>query len=224
MKKRLLSVFFIFALTIALTATKRAEALYLFEWVDYNAEWYSAGADGTIAINNVTAWEGFFTVPDAAVNFFEYEHDGTIYKEFYINNTISYIDFSLLGVTACGHNFEATEFLINGLFGPVREDGAFYGAMGMLDFIVGNPSWSETPITFSKTDQDPWLYYSDRIFDEATSNWKEVEISHYGTFVGRYIADSPPVPEPSTILLLCCGLTGIAFKRKFSKNKTVCFR
>jgi hypothetical protein len=59
-----IGILFIFSLLIA----GRAEAVYIFEWQDAQAESY-IDTNGLNNLNNVSTWDCYFTLDDAAMTF-----------------------------------------------------------------------------------------------------------------------------------------------------------
>jgi hypothetical protein len=200
-----IGILFIFSLLIA----GRAEAVYIFEWQDAQAESY-IDTNGLNNLNNVSTWDCYFTLDDAAMTF---SVEGG-YEWF--STSSEPIHFYLSGTTSSGQNFKATGFQMNSLIG-YKDNGILFTDVGEFSFIVESPTWIY-PKKIFKGDQDSWLYYVDTLYDPATLSMKEAIISHYGAFKGHQIGNNVPIPEPNTILLFGAGLAGLAVVGRRRRN------
>jgi hypothetical protein len=207
-------------LIISFVVINKAEATYIVEWQDYGQEWYFLPGDTYPTTRKANSWVGYFTLPDSAVTYYPPANGSP--KTVGIHPA-ECLDFSLSGQLPNGNYIEATAFhggdLMLGV--PIEPDSKYdYFWGGSLSFVMADPSWLETPLYINQYDQDSWLYYKDTVFDAYTSNMVSVYISHYGRFVGHYVDEAAPVPEPATMFLFGAGLVGLV-GTKLRKKKNI---
>ncbi len=205
---------FIAFLVISISAilVNDAKAIYIFEWHDFGEEWYTPSNASSPITKEAEIWEGFITLPDTAL---QWEEDGEAWFDF-----TQFIDFSLEGILESGESMVATSFTggdIGTFISP--NPGHFNVELGEFEFFAETSSMST--ISISKGDQDGLLSYTGSIFNEQTSLWESVSISHNGQFIGHYVPDRPasPVPEPASLILFGSGAICVAASR-FRRKRT----